>query len=776
MRYLEQLSRRGFLVQTLKLGATGLTASYAVASPAQEVTKPATDNIWQIGCYTRPWDKYEYRTALDAIAEAGFKYAGLMTTNSKTTLVISVSTTLEEAKQIGQEVKKRDLVTLSVYGGDIPVAKGLEAGIEGLKKLIDNCAACGARNLLMGGTGKKELYDAYYEAIAECCDYAAEKGIGISIKPHGGLNATGPQCRKTIEMVGHKNFRIWYDPGNILYYSNGELNPVTDAATVDGLVVGMSVKDYKHPKNVSVTPGTGEVDFPAVLARLQKGGFTHGPLVVECLSPADPSTSLRAGLQQTLAEAKKARLFLEELTGQQASALAKAQTAKVAELSAGVAVIDITPPIGYRMSGYFSERLSTGVLNPLQAKAIVLRQGDESAALVFCDIIGLSLDVSSRARRQASEKTGIAAENILIAATHTHTGPLYFDALRNYLHDLAVDKFGSDPCEKVDYPSELVAKIVTVIKQADAVTRLRRVRLEAWTAEQQGLSFNRRFHMKDGTVQFNPGVLNPNIVRPAGPIDSELGIVFFRERDGDGAAAALVNFALHLDTVGGTKYAADYPFYLEKSLRETFGENFVVLFGTGTCGDINHIDVTKKERLKTDYIGRTLAETIKAKTAENTVKVRASPALAVRSEIIHVPLQRYGPEQVAWARENIKKVGTAELPFLKQVEAYKILELEMRGGDTIPLEVQVFRLSRDVALVGLPGEVFVDLGLAIKRASAFPNTLVVELCQDDPGYIPTEKAFAEGSYETVNSRIVPGGGETMVEAAVRLLKTLKTQS
>ena len=151
----------------------------------------------------------------------------------------------------------------------------------------------------------------YYKAIAECCDYAAEKGIGISVKPHGGLNATGPQCRKTIEMVGHKNFRIWYDPGNIFFYSDGKLDPVADAASIDGLVVGVSIKDYKPPKNVAVTPGTGKVDFAGVLARLKQGGFTGGPLIVECLEPGD--------LQQTLAEAKKARQFLEELTGQETS-------------------------------------------------------------------------------------------------------------------------------------------------------------------------------------------------------------------------------------------------------------------------------------------------------------------------------------------------------------------------------------------------------------------------------------------------------------------------
>ncbi len=77
-------------------------------------------------------------------------------------------------------------------------------------------------------------------------------------------------------------------------------------------------------------------------------------------------------------------------------------------------------------------------------------------------------------------------------------------------------------------------------------------------------------------------------------------------------------------------------------------------------------------------------------------------------------------------------------------------------------------------MVGLPGEVFVDLGLAIKQASPFPNTMVIELCQDAPGYIPTEKAFKEGSYETVNSRIAPGGGEKITQVAIRLLKDLAT--
>lgn len=297
-----EMSRRRFIDCSVRTGLAGLTAS-ALAGSGRAQAQEA----WEIGIYTRPWSDYEYLVALDAIAEAGFKYAGLMTTKAPGGLVISVTTTPEEARKIGEECAKRSLTVPSVYGGDIPVGESLEAGIAGMKRLIDNCEAAGIANLMMGGVGDEKLYDVYYKAISESCDYAASKKIGISVKPHGGLNATGPQCRKTVELVGKPNFGIWYDPGNIFYYSDGKLDPVEDAATVDGLVVGMSVKDFQLPKEVMLTPGTGLVDFPKVMARLKQGGFTRGPLIIECLAPGD--------LPHLLAEAKKARAFVEQLVG-----------------------------------------------------------------------------------------------------------------------------------------------------------------------------------------------------------------------------------------------------------------------------------------------------------------------------------------------------------------------------------------------------------------------------------------------------------------------------
>jgi hypothetical protein len=441
------------------------------------------------------------------------------------------------------------------------------------------------------------------------------------------------------------------------------------------------------------------------------------------------------------------------------------------ELKAGVATVDITPPIPYRMSGYFYERLSTGTKDPLQAKAIVFEQGGESVALVFCDLVGVPREVSTRARRQASEATGIPADHIAIAATHTHTGPLYFGSLHKHLHDRAVARSGKDQYEAIDYPAQLIEKIAAAIVAAKA--GLKPVDLAAGYAREDRLAFNRRFFMKDGTVRFNPGEQNPDIVRPAGPTDPQVGIISIVERSQRSPSSAIVSFAMHLDTVGGTEYSADYPKFLESALREDFGPGFTLLFGTGTCGDINHIDVRTRNRRTAADIGRLLAETTGEAIEGQSLTPIAEPSLAVRTVIVDAPLQQFSDEERADARKKMELVGGRELPFLEQVRACSIMDLESRAADKLPLEVQVFRLGPEAAIVTLPGEVFVELGLAIKAGSPFKTTLVVELTNDSPAYIPTKKAFAEGSYEIVNSRVESGSGERLVETATRLLKELE---
>jgi sugar phosphate isomerase/epimerase len=285
-------SRRSFL--------GGLGAGLALLAPV----RAALIGSYIVGCYTRPWDQFELGQALDGIAEAGYHWAGLMTAKGKSWVIITPQTTEVEAGKIGQQVRQRGLQVCSVYG-DFSVADSRSTGREQLRRLIDNAAACGSPELLLGGTAVRELYDDYYGAIEEECDHAETRRVGLSIKPHGGLNATGAACREAIERVGHPNFRLWYDPGNILYYSDGARDPLQDVLGVDGLVVGMSVKDFRPPKEVLVTPGTGEVNFPALFARLRLGGFTRGQLVVECTARGDFAAVTR--------EARAARAYVERL-------------------------------------------------------------------------------------------------------------------------------------------------------------------------------------------------------------------------------------------------------------------------------------------------------------------------------------------------------------------------------------------------------------------------------------------------------------------------------
>ncbi len=300
----DPLTRRKFLGRTLAAGAGALAVSPLAAAPAAAAKPPyLQDRGWLVGCWTRPWAKFDYRVAMDAVAEAGFRYLALTGAKTKTRRVIAPATTLEESRQVGEEARKRGLTITNVYGGGVP----LHEGGESLRKMIDNCAAAGGWSVLLAHVGSEATFRECCKTIAEGCDYAAEKQVVIVLKPHGGTTGTGPQLRRAAELVDRENFTLMYDPGNIYFYSDGQTDPVEDCPAVDGLITGMSVKDYQHPKNVALTPGTGQVDFPKLMARLRRGGFTHGPLAIECLAPGDPA--------HTLAEAKKARRFVEELVG-----------------------------------------------------------------------------------------------------------------------------------------------------------------------------------------------------------------------------------------------------------------------------------------------------------------------------------------------------------------------------------------------------------------------------------------------------------------------------
>jgi neutral ceramidase len=455
-------------------------------------------------------------------------------------------------------------------------------------------------------------------------------------------------------------------------------------------------------------------------------------------------------------------------------------------LKGNMAQVNITPPVGCRLAGHFYEIFSTGVHDSLWAKAMVLEQGKEKFAFVFCDLIGLTVDVSANARQQASAKTGIPVKNIVITAAHSHTGPLFYGFQHTYFHRraLAVGK-GQDPHERIDYSRFLVRKIVAAIVKANA--GMHPVQLAAGIGEQKGLSFNRRYYMKHGPVLFNPGPLNPDIAGPAGPIDSSIGILMLRDDRSRQYEGGVTVFAMHADCIGGTEISADYPYFLEQTLKGRWGKRFISAFSLGPSGDINDVDVTKNQPIysaaNTERIGQTLG-----KTVINTVPglpVINRPALAMLSAKIMLPLQVPTKEQIDSARVlinglyEVKKTGRylanaggESGDFLKRVEMSKYLALADRKK-AVQVEVQVFRIDAETAIVGLPGEIFVELGLAIKKRSPFKNTIVMTVCNDKTSYIPTQKAFGEGSYEVTNAIVKSGDGEMLVATALKLLGEIK---
>jgi hypothetical protein len=444
-------------------------------------------------------------------------------------------------------------------------------------------------------------------------------------------------------------------------------------------------------------------------------------------------------------------------------------SARAAELRVGAAAVDITPPVGIPMAGYYNTRLAEGMQDPLLAKAIVFEQDGTKAALVGLDLVTVSREIVQEARRLIEKASGIRGNAVMISATHSHTGPLLTGmSTRN-------SAYGGDMDIAKNYSAALPQKIADAVKQA--IAQLVPAKLSIGVGQEESLPFNRRYFMKDGTVGWNPGKLNPNIVKPAGPIDPSVPVVYAESLDGK-PLATYVNFAMHLDTTGGMKFSSDYAGALSRVLGKLRSPEMVTLFTIGCAGDINHVNFGIKEPQKgpgeAERIGTVLAgEVIKTYTRMAPV---ASTTLHVRSEIVKLPLPALTPDDVAKARAIIGRIGATgkEAPkFIDTVWAFKVLDVYGRDGKPQEVEVQVIALGDDLAWVSLPGEIFVELGMAIKEQSPFKHTIIAELANGSIGYIPTRRAFGEGNYEPVSARCAEGSGEMLVDTAVRLLKELK---
>jgi len=446
--------------------------------------------------------------------------------------------------------------------------------------------------------------------------------------------------------------------------------------------------------------------------------------------------------------------------------MAIAGIASGAELRIGSAAVVITPPLGTPLAGYYETRISDSVHDDLYARALVLECGGTRAAMVCCDLITMPPNIAQEARRLIEKDTGLKPDQVMISATHTHTGPI----LPGRTARETADGPGGDLAQ--EFVNELPARIASSVKQA--VEKLASATASAAIGHEDRLSFNRRYIMKDGTVGWNPGKLNPKIDKPAGPIDPAVSVVYFESADGV-PILSYVNFSMHPDTVGGLQISADYAAPLCNTLSRIKGESMLTMFTNGTCGDINHVNVNSKDPQKgfdeARRIGTVLAGEV-IKTYANLKPINAN-AVRFKREVVKLELPKFTPEELQKARQTAVKFGKDAPPFLERVNAFKIIDVASRDGKPWEVDVQVIALGDDVAWVALPGEIFVELGLAIKEASPFRCTIIAELANGAIGYIPAKKAFEQGNYEPVSARCAPGSGELLAETAIRLLNDLK---
>ncbi len=437
---------------------------------------------------------------------------------------------------------------------------------------------------------------------------------------------------------------------------------------------------------------------------------------------------------------------------------------------AGLAAVDITPPLGIPLAGYYHTRGADGILDPLYCKVLVLESAGARAAWITLDLIKVPRAVTDVARAEIARTCGMPPDHVLLCATHTHTAPVL---ATGRLRDAGTD--GPHPAVTA-YTAGLSERIVAGVRQA--LDRLQPARLHVARVVCDDLTFNRRYILRDGSVGWNPGKLNPDIVRPAGPHDPEVGVLYLEPPDATGPQQGLatwVNFALHTDTTGGTRISADWPGALARVLAGYHGPDHQTLVAPGACGNLNHLDFAwrwPQTHPRESHPIATLLGAVVLRAYKHLRPVPPAP-LRARRALVELDLPAVTEAEVERARQTVATLRDDRRDhFLDLVRAPRILDVAARGGRPHRVEVQALAWGRELAWVGLPGEVFAELGLAIKQRSPFPDTFVISLANENVGYVPDRRSYWEGHYEPESARCAPGSGERLVEVAWKLLAEL----
>lgn len=434
-------------------------------------------------------------------------------------------------------------------------------------------------------------------------------------------------------------------------------------------------------------------------------------------------------------------------------------------IKAGFARVDMTPPLDTPISGYFYQRLADGVLDPLQLNAVAFGNGEETAVIIACDLIGMVMGKSNEVRALISEKTGIAADHIMLCCLHQHT------SIR--VGDRGAKDYSSfdDPA----YMSVLYRRFADVAKMAiDDMSEA--VPCTAKGQAVREVAFVRRYWLEDGTVATNPSGKGPKPVRRCDESDNTVRLLRFK-REGK-KDIAYVNFSTHPDVISGCKLSADWPGFVRRFVEAE--QDALCLCVVGCQGDSNHVDFfkPKEERfpsgeryLHSEYMGRSIADTVNG--LWDKVSAHNGEVVFGGIEVIYNKTNTEGEEKYAEQKafyDDYEAGKFEKAPHITQL-AYARRIIGLRTSPIYrPVPVTVLGLG-DIAFVGFGGEPFTHYTVAANEAAP-DKTVFCSCCTNGyEGYLPHARAFEEGGYEASSSFFTPCLEDQCIEAAAEMLKS-----
>jgi neutral ceramidase len=453
---------------------------------------------------------------------------------------------------------------------------------------------------------------------------------------------------------------------------------------------------------------------------------------------------------------------------------------QVPGMKAGFAEADISPRIGMEQPGDYGKMFHTKTHDPCKVRAVVFDDGAKRVALVGIDALFIPGTVVETVRKQIESRCGIAADCIMIGASHSHSsGPIgmiqpgEYDDADPLVRTLAYDK---SSCADAGYLELVKKQLVEAVCNADQSRN--EVTAGIGKGNEDTVAFNRRFRMKNGSTYTHPGQLNPDIVKAAGPIDPEVIVAGVWNKEGK-CIGCVVNYACHA-TCNPEGSSANWIYYLEQTIRGTMGQDCIVVFLQGACGDVTQVnnlnpDQNRKGEDWARFVGgRVGAEAVRVLLAmPRSSLVPLDAGTTVMSVKRRIPDAEHVKEAYETVKQSPETAGSVKWIFAKETV---LLDHKLKKEPVARVEVQAIQVGPAV-FISNPAELFCAYGLTLKAKSPFRFTIPVELANDCVGYVPTEEAFGihGGGYETrltSYSNLEPDSGNKMVNAGLDLVRKM----